>query len=68
MSWTVWGDSLIFVVPGRDVFLGYSAFGRVFRIFRCRGGRSTRDALALKIALGVSSAELFSFPRSRYGG
>jgi hypothetical protein len=46
------------VVPEGDPFLGYSAFGRIFYVFRCRGGRGTREALALNIALGVSSAEL----------
>ena len=46
------------VVAEGNAFLGYGQFGRVFRVFRRTGKRGTRDALALKIVLGVDSVDL----------
>lgn len=46
------------VVPEGDAFPGYGSFGRVFRVFRPESRRNARDALALKIVLGVNSVEL----------
>jgi hypothetical protein len=46
------------VVAEGEAFLGHGSFGRVFRVFRREGRRDTRDALALKIVLGVNVVEL----------